>query len=96
MSFQQWLGIKDIFEGSFTTNDDKKISILKVEPINFKLRSELEQNAILSQYKLFLKNLNSKIQIIVSSRKKDISNHIKDIVLFSNENPNLEEIANDI
>ena len=95
LSFQQWLGIQEVLEGSCITSDGRKIYLLKVEPINFKLRSELEQNSILSQYKLFLKNLNSKIQIIVSSRKTDISNHINDVVQFANDNPNLKEITDD-
>jgi len=95
LSFQQWLSVSDISDGIITTNGGKKISVLKVKPINFKLRSELEQNAILNQYKLFLKNLDSKIQIIVSSRKKDISNHINDIFKFTNENPELEEFTDD-
>ena len=87
--------MSEISNGIIKTTDGRQINVLKVEPINFKLRSELEQNAILNQYKLFLKNLNSNIQIIVSSRKKDISNHVNEVFKFTNENPNLEEVSDD-
>jgi len=64
-------------------------------PINFKLKSKLEQKAILAQYKLFLKNLNSKIQIIISSKKTDISYHLDEIYKSTNENSKIKEMSED-
>ena len=59
------------------------------------MKSKLEQNAILSQYKIFLKNLNSNIQIIISSKKTDISYHLEEIMKNSNENSQIQEMSED-
>ena len=43
-------------------------------PINFSLKSELEKDAILNSYKLFLKTFNVDLQILIQSKKEDLSN----------------------
>ncbi len=94
-SFQKWLNIKAINENKIILNSGETIAILKVLPINFKLKSQLEQNAILNSYKLFLKNLNSEIQILVSSRKTDVSMHLDEILKNTNENSPIYEMSKD-
>ena len=94
LSFQQWLGLQDIQDGKIKL-DNKELAVLKVSPTNFKLKSQLEQKAILSQYKLFLKNISSKIQIVVSSKKTDVSSHISEIQRFAKDNPQLYEMSQD-
>jgi hypothetical protein len=94
-SFQDWLGISKIEDGKILLKTQKSIRVLKVLPINFKLKSEMEQNAILIQYKNFLSNINSKIQIIISSRKTNLTNHIKKISKISKENPKIMNSARD-
>lgn len=94
-SFQYWTNIKEINDGNVVLNNDKKIKILKVLPINFNLKSELEQKAILNSYKLFLKNLNSEIQIIVSSKKTDVSAHLDKVFQITKENPQILEMSKD-
>ena len=44
---------------------------------------------------MFLKNINSKIQIIISSKKVDISSHIKKIQKVAKENPQITEMSQD-
>ncbi len=88
-------GIKDIKDSKIIFNDNNKVVILKVLPINFKLKSKLEQKAILNEFQMFLKNLNSKIQIIISSKKTDISYHIDEILKSTNENLPIKEISED-
>lgn len=56
--------------------EDKYIKIIKVIPINFSLKSELEKEAILNSYKLFLKTFNFDLQILIQSKKEDLSKHI--------------------
>ena len=51
------------------------IKILKVEPINFNLKTILEKESILNSYKLFLKTCNFQIQILIQSNKEDLSKH---------------------
>ena len=55
------------------------IKIIKINPINFELKSDFEKNSILNSYKAFLKNCNFDIQIIIKSNKEDISENIKKI-----------------
>lgn len=94
-SFQDWLQIEKIENNSILFRDNRVIKILKVSPINFKLKSKLEQEAILNSYKLFLRNLNSKIQIVVLSKKTDISQHIQEIQKNTNENSPIYEMGED-
>ena len=94
-SFQKWLNIKEITKNRIKLNNKQEIVILKVLPINFNLKSKLEQNAILNSYKLFLKNLNSEIQIIVSSKKTDVSKHLDEILKNTKENPLIYEMSRD-
>ena len=94
-SFQSWTNIKEVNDGNIILSNNKKIKILKILPINFNLKSELEQKAILNSYKLFLKNLNSEIQIIVSSKKTDVSAHLDKILKITKENSKILEMSKD-
>ena len=94
-SFQEWLNIKAIDENKIILNSGETITVLKDLPKNFKLKSQLEQNAILNSYKLFLKNLNSEIQILVSSKKTDVSNHLDKILKNTKENSPIYEMSKD-
>ncbi len=94
-SFQEWLGIKEILNGKILLTNNRSIYILKVLPINFKLKSELEQNSILMHYKSFLTNLDSKIQIIISSHKTDVSSHVEIVSKVTKENPKIKDAVND-
>ena len=53
------------------------IKIIRINPINYELKSDFEKQAILNAYKAFLKNCNFDIQIIIKSNKEDISENIK-------------------
>lgn len=55
------------------------IKIIKINPINYDLKSDFEKKAILNSYKAFLKNCNFDIQIIIKSKQEDISKNIKEI-----------------
>ena len=94
-SFQKWLNVKEIYENSIILNSGQQLSILKVAPINFNLKSRLEQSSILNSYKVFLKNLNSEIQIVISSKKTDVSTHLDEILKNTKENPQIDEMSRD-
>lgn len=55
----------------------------------------MEQIAILNSYELFLKNLNSKIQIVVLSKKTDVSQHLDEIRKNTKENSPIYEMSED-
>ena len=65
-SIQEWFCIEDILEnGTIITKENSRVKILKVEPINFFLRSEMEKEVILNSYKNIFKSINFDIQIII-------------------------------
>ena len=77
-SVQEWLPVDEILEnGIIKVKNKNYIKILKIIPINFELKSNLEKEAILNSYKIFLKTCNFDIQILIQSNKKDLSNHRK-------------------
>ena len=76
-SIQSWFCIDDILEnGTIITKENSRVKILKVEPINFFLRSEMEKEVILNSYKNIFKSINFDIQIIIQSTKEDLSSNI--------------------
>ena len=82
---QEWLPFEKILDNGIIQLKNKMyIKIIKVNPINFNLKSELEQEAILNSYKIFLKTCNFHFQILIQSNKEDLSKHIQKV------NQNLE------
>ena len=79
-SIQDWLPFKNIYKNGIVELKEKSfIKILKINPINFNLKTDLEKKAILNSYKLFLKTCNFDIQILIQSNKKDLSKQISNI-----------------
>jgi hypothetical protein len=63
-------------------------AVLLVSSINFALKSEDEQNAIISAYVGFLNNISFPIQIVVQSRELNIDNYIADLKKREKEQTN--------
>lgn len=98
INVQQWLPIEKIYNnGIIKLKKNKFIKILKINPINFNLKSDLEKNAILNSYKTFLKTCNFDIQILIQSNKENLKNHISNIGnnIQKKDNNYLKQIAED-
>ena len=95
-SIQEWIPFEKILEnGIIKLKDNSYIKIIKIYPINFNLKSELEKEAILNSYKIFLKTCNFNFQILIQSKKEDLSKHISNINNQKiNENKNILEYSN--
>ena len=96
ITVQQWIPIEKIYEnGIIKINKNKYIKILKIIPINYNLKSDLEKKTILNSYKILLKTCNFDIQILIQSNKEDLSQHILNIRknIQKNENIYLKEIS---
>lgn len=77
---QNWIPIKNIYEnGIINSYKNKYIKILKIVPINYNLKSDLEKKTILNSYKILLKTCNFDFQILIQSNKEDLSQHIYEI-----------------
>ena len=95
-SVQDWLPFERILEnGIIKLKDLSYIKILEIIPINYNLKSELEKEAILNSYKIFLKTCNFNIQILIQSNKENLEKNISKInIQKEKENKKLKEISN--
>lgn len=95
-SVQSWLPYNKILDyGILELKDSSYVKILKVYPINYNLKSEFEKKAILNSYENFFKGFNKNIQILIQSKKEDLSKHISNINNQKiNENKNILEYSN--
>ncbi len=73
---QDFLEIKDIREGVIILKNNSIRGILMVSSLNFALKSEEEQNAIIYAYQSFLNSLDFSCQIIIQSRKINITPYL--------------------
>ena len=86
-SVQDWLPFKKVLDsGIILLKNNSYIKILKISPINFNLKSDLEKEAILNSYKIFLKTCNFNLQILIQSNKKDLSQNISKIKKLNENN----------
>ena len=76
-SVQSWLPIENIIDkGIIKLKNSSYIKILFVSPINYNLKFDLEKEAILNSFKNFFKSCNFNLQILIQSKKEDLSKQI--------------------
>lgn len=81
-------------ENGIIKTKEKYIKIIKILPINYNLKSDFEKESILNSYKIFLKTFNSKSQILIQSKKEDLSKHISCVEFQkNNENKKIKNIS---
>lgn len=73
---QKYLNIAEIKDNVVILKDGTMRSVIMCSSINFALKSEDEQNALIQGYMEFLNSLEYPIEIVVQSRKLDIENYI--------------------
>lgn len=76
---QQYLPFSAIYDSVIVTKTEHFATVLMVNSVNFGLKSEDEQNSIIYQYQGFLNSLSFPIQIVMQSKKLDLSNYLKDL-----------------
>ena len=96
-STQDWIPIEEIFSNGIIKIKNKYIKILKITPINYNLKSDLEKQAILNSYKIFLKTCNFDIQILIQSSKENLKKNILNIQknIQKKENKYLKKLSED-
>lgn len=73
---QNFVPIKEVRDGIVVLKDNSMRAILMTSSINFALKGEDEQIAILGQFQNFLNSLEFSIQIFVQSRDLDIRPYV--------------------
>lgn len=76
---QQYLDIAEIVNDMVILKDGTVRSVLLVSSINFALKSQDEQEAIIQSYITFLNGLEYPIQIVIQSRKMNIDDYINSL-----------------
>lgn len=93
-STQEWLPIDRILDDGIIISKNNFIKIIKVIPINYDLKTNLEKESILNSYKLFLKTCNFDIQILIQSKKENLSNQISKLKNLNKQNEKLKNAIN--
>lgn len=84
-AIKSWFPIKEIKDGIIETKTKQYFKILEISPINFELKSNIEKENIIYQYKTFLKTCNFDIQILIQSQKNNLEDHIEKIMTIAKE-----------
>ena len=87
-SSQDFIPIKQIREGVVVLKNNGLRGVLMVSSINIALKSRDEQEAIIYQFQSFLNSLDFPCQIVVQSRKTNITAYIEKIKKLEEEQKN--------
>ncbi|MCK5509980.1 hypothetical protein KAI65_00345 [Candidatus Parcubacteria bacterium] len=87
-STEKFLDIAEVKEDTVIMRDGTLRAVILVSSINFALKSEDEQNAIISAYVSFLNNIDFPLQIVIQSRELNIENYIKSLKQKEKEQTN--------
>lgn len=87
-STQKYLTISEIKDDTVIMKDGTLRAVLLVSSINFALKSEAEQEAIISGYMSFLNSLDTPLQISIQSRQLNLDEYIESIKKVEKEQTN--------
>lgn len=87
-STQTHLPIAEIKEGTVILKDGTMRAVLLTSSINFALKTEEEQNALISSYVSFLNGLDFPVQIVVQSRRLQIKSYLEKLLKLEKEQTN--------
>lgn len=87
-STQRYLEISEITRDTIVLRDGTLRVVLLVSSINFGLKSEDEQKAVIQGFVQFLNSLEYPIQIVIQSRKLNIDAYLEDLNRRYREQPN--------
>lgn len=73
-SFSQ---VKEIENDLIITQDDRKLAVIKITPINFSIKPEESKKAISIGFQKFLNSLDFPIQIIMSTEKLNLKEYFR-------------------
>jgi len=79
LSTQEFLEIDQVRDGIIILKNKGLRAVLMVSSLNFSLKSEEEQNAIVYQYQNFLNSLDFSCQIVIQSRRLNLTGYLDKI-----------------
>jgi len=88
VSTQRFLDILEIKDDIVVLKDGSVRAVLLVSSINFDLKSEEEQNAVISSYVQFLNSVDFPVQIVIQSRKLNIDRYLEKLQALEKQQTN--------
>ncbi len=85
---QRFLSVSEIRQDTLVMKDATLRAVLMVSSINFSLKNEDEQNAIISSYVGFLNGLDHPLQVVIQSRELYIKPYLQDLLKREREQVN--------
>lgn len=76
---RQQIAIKSVRDNIALLPHGQYRAILEVSPINFELRSEEEQDAIIDMYESFLNSMHANLQILIRTREIDMDKYLQEL-----------------
>lgn len=78
-SARHQIAIEGVRDGVLMLPRNQYRAIIEVSSLNFELRSEEEQDAIIDTYESFLNSVGSSLQILVRTREIDMDKYLSDL-----------------
>lgn len=78
-SSRQQIDIREIKDGVLILPKHRYRIVLHVSPVNFELRSEDEQDAIVETYESFLNSVGVPLQVLIRIREMDMDAYLEDL-----------------
>lgn len=88
VSTQRYLDIQEIKDNCVVLKDGTLRAAILVSSINFALKSEEEQTAVIQGYTQFLNSFDFSIQIVIQSRKLSIEDYLERLKVVEKEQTN--------
>jgi hypothetical protein len=78
-SSRNQIAIKGVRDGILILPGNQYRAVLEVSSLNFELRSEEEQDAIIDTYESFLNSVGSSLQILIRTREIDMDKYLEEL-----------------
>ena len=78
-SSRHQISIKGVRDGILILPGNQYRAILRVSSLNFELKSEDEQDAIIETYESFLNSVGTSLQVLIRTREIDMDKYLKDL-----------------
>lgn len=85
---QRYLDVLEIKDNVVVLKDGSVRAVLLVASVNFDLKSDEEQTAVISSYVQFLNAIDFPLQIVVQSRKLNIDNYLDKLKVIEKQQTN--------
>ena len=94
---QLFLPLSEIRDSIVVLKNGGLRAVMQVSAVNFNLKSEEEQQALVYSYQSFLNTLNFEVQIVIRSKKLDIDAYIDsfEIIAKNHESSLMKNLTNE-